>query len=131
MATATVVLLLVFAGAALLVSAIGVFAAISYNVGTQLREIAIRSALGATPVSLVATMTSRGLRPIVVGIVTGLVIAHWTGQFIKAELVGVALGDPSTLIIVVAVLAAVALVASIRPGIRVASVDPTAVLRQH
>lgn len=128
---ATVVLLLVFAAAALFVSAVGVFGAISYNVGTQVREIAIRLALGATPASLVAAAVFRGLRPIFVGIAMGLIGAYWTGQFIKAELIDVTLVDPTTLMIVLAVLGTVALVASVRPSIRVASIDPMVVLREE
>ena len=123
------VLLGAFASLALLLASIGLYGVLSYAVTQRSREIGLRIALGATAGSVMRAVVARGLALTGIGLTIGLALA-WAGtRALQNVLYGVAAGDPSTYAAVVALLSAIALLASYLPAHRAARVDPMAVLR--
>jgi putative ABC transport system permease protein len=76
-------------------------------------------------------MLSRGMRPVVAGILIGLPVAWWACRFVAALLYGMKPFDPGTVTAAVAMLTPVALTAGFVPARRAARVDPMVALRQH
>ncbi len=123
------VLLTVFAGSALLLTAIGVFAVLSYTVRDRAREIGVRIALGAQPGSVVRLVVGRGLLLVGIGAAIGLAVALLASRLLVAMLYDVAPTDPVVLVSAVGLLIAIALIAAWIPARRAAGVDPLVALR--
>jgi ABC-type lipoprotein release transport system permease subunit len=87
-------------------------------------------ALGASPGRLATAVLRDSLRVVAIGSVAGVVLAVWAGRIIRERLYGLGPYDAKTLIVCVAVLAAVALVASWAPARRASRVDPVDALRE-
>ena len=109
-------------------AAIGVYGIVSYFVSQRTREIGVRIALGATASQIWRLVVVRGLAPIVVGAIVGLVGAVAAGSVLRSQLYGVTSTDPLTLVSSVAVLVLSALVATYVPARRAIKVDPTVAL---
>jgi predicted permease len=124
-------LLAFFAAAALGLSGLGIFAAVSYTVRRRWRELGIRSALGASPARILRHVAASGLRPVGLGLAIGLVTALWSAQLLRSQLFALSPHDPLTAAAVAGVVAAVALAACVAPGLRAAAVDPAVVLREE
>jgi putative ABC transport system permease protein len=120
-----------FAVAALVLSALGIFAAVSYNVRRQLRELGIRAALGASPARILRLVAARGLKPVSLGVVAGLLGALWSSQLVRNQLIDLSLADPATTLAVVLLVGFVAMTACLIPALRASSVDPMIVLREE
>ena len=120
---------LALAVAALILAAVGLYGSMSYTVGQRSREIGVRMALGAVPGDVRRLVLGQGLRLAVLGSIAGLAIGIGLGWLIEERLYGVSPIDAVSLIVSVAVLAAVALVASWVPARRASRVDPINVLR--
>jgi putative ABC transport system permease protein len=118
-----------FAGAALLLAAIGVFGLLSYNISTRQREIGVRMALGAGAGGVIAMFVWRGMTHAATGALLGLGIALGATRLLANALFGVGATDPATLAAVTLVLLAVALLASWLPARRAAAIDPVTALR--
>ncbi|HKO17043.1 MAG TPA: ABC transporter permease [Gemmatimonadaceae bacterium] len=118
-----------FALAALLLAAVGLYGVIAGSVTERIREIGIRTALGATPREIVRGVVGRGIALTLVGAVLGLAGAFAASRLLESMLFGVSRVDPLTYGGVVALLAAVAALASWAPARRAAGVDPTIALR--
>lgn len=118
-----------FAGAALLLAAIGLYGVISGRVSERIREIGIRAALGATPAEIVRGVVGRGLALTAAGAALGLIGAFAASRLLESMLFRVSRIDPLTDVGVVLLLTAVALLASWAPARRAAGVDPTIALR--
>jgi putative ABC transport system permease protein len=123
------VLLTTFALVAIALSAIGIYGVIAYLVGQRSREIGIRLALGASPVSVVQMIVREGAVITLVGTAIGLAGALALTQSMRALLFGVAPTDWVTYLAVTAVLLLVALAASSVPALRAARVDPALAMR--
>jgi len=119
----------VFAAAALLLAAVGLYGVISGGVSERMREIGIRTALGATPGDLVRAVVGRSLLLTLGGTAIGLAGAYAASRLLQSMLFGVSRFDPLTNVVVVGVLAAVTLLASWAPARRAVGVDPTVTLR--
>jgi hypothetical protein len=127
--TLTLTLLGIASLVALALGSVGIYGVISYVVTLRTREIAVRMALGATPVD-VRRMVSRQAGVVVaVGIAVGLAGAVALTRVLGALLFGVSPVDPLTMMAAVAILAAVAVVASWVPARRAARMDPAQALR--
>jgi len=114
---------------ALALAAIGLYGVTSYAVAQRTREIGIRMALGANRVN-VRSMVMRGaLLQVALGLAIGIPAAIEAGRLMAAELFGIGAWNPLVLGCVIALLAAVALVASAAPAHRAASVEPMDALR--
>ncbi len=120
-----------FAGLALLLAAIGLYGVLAYLVGQQIPEIGIRMALGAAPSDVVRRVVGQGLRLTAIGLCAGLAGALIVSRLLSSVLFGVKPTDPATYIVVAAVLAVTAAVASYLPARRAMRVDPTVALRQE
>ncbi len=124
-------LLALFAAAALLLSAVGVYGVIAYGVSQRTREIGIRMALGARPVDVKRMLLLEGGRLAALGVALGLAGAFLLTRAMAALLYGVSPRDPWTFASVPAVLASVALAACFFPARKASRVDPTTALRSE
>jgi putative ABC transport system permease protein len=118
-----------FAVTAVVLAALGLFAAMSYSVAERRHEIAIRTALGAARDAIVRMVLRRALRLVAAGVAIGALGAAWATRALHAFLFGVTPLDPSTYVGVAVGLSAVAVAACWRPARQAAGVDPMAVLR--
>jgi putative ABC transport system permease protein len=122
-------LLSIFGGAALVLSAIGIFGVMSYAVVQRAREIGIRLALGAPPAAVLRTVVGGALALTMAGVAAGLVGAVLGTRLLSALLFGVAPGDPLTLGSVAVILGGVVVAASYLPARKAVRVDPMVTLR--
>jgi ABC-type antimicrobial peptide transport system permease subunit len=124
-------LLCAFAGAALLLAAVGIYGVIAFGVVQRTRELGIRMALGAGASNLLHMVVSQGMRPVLAGVGLGLAGALAGTRLLRGLLFGVAPTDPTTFLVVTAFLLAVALLASYLPARRAARSDPMIALRNE
>jgi putative ABC transport system permease protein len=122
-------LLGIFAGVALLLASVGIYGVLSYIVRGRMREIGIRSALGARTSDVLRLVIVEAMSPALVGIAVGAVVAFASGRVMRGLVFGVSASDPLTLVCVAATLALVALIASLVPAYRALRLDPVKVLR--
>ena len=122
-------LLAVFAGIALLIAAIGIYAVLAYSVTQRTREIGLRMALGAMPGSVLRLVVGEGMLVGMIGVGIGLLGALVLARVMASLVYGVPVRDPATFGGVAVVLALVALAACYIPGRRAAKVDPVVALR--
>lgn len=122
-------LLAIFAGVALLLTAIGLYGVIAYAVGQRTHEIGIRMALGASRHQVLTMVLNRGFVLTLTGIGLGLGSALLLAKFIAALLYEIPPRDPVTYLVVAMVLGCVALFASYIPALRATKVDPVIALR--
>ncbi len=123
------VLFTAFSLTAVLMAAAGIYGVLAGSVTERTREIGVRSALGATPRTIVALVLAQGARLVVIGIAIGLGGAVMLGQVLRSLLFGVAPGDPLTIAVASLALAAVALLACVIPMRRAVRVNPVEALR--
>ena len=119
----------VFGLLALVLAAIGLYGLMSYLVGQRTRELGLRMALGAQQRTVLAMVLRRALALTLGGLAIGLVGALASARLITHLLYQVSAADPSSLVGVVAVLVATALVAAWLPAYRASRVDPMVALR--
>jgi predicted permease len=124
-----VTLLGVFAGIALLLAAVGLYALISFSVAQRTRELGIRIALGAVPSNVLRLVIAQGMGMVGIGLAIGLVAALTLNYLMSSLLYGVHAGDPVTYLGVAAGLGVVALLACYIPARRAMRVDPIIALR--
>ena len=118
-----------FAGLALLLAVIGIYAVISYSVAQQTREIGVRIALGATRGDVSKMVLGHGLRLATAGIAIGLISALGVTRILRSMLYSTSSTDFLSFVLTSAVLMAVALLACYIPALRAAKVDPIVALR--
>ena len=118
-----------FAAMAFLMSVGGLYGVIAYSVGQRSREIAVRMALGAQRRSVYQLILGQSAWLVAVGLALGSALAVGAAQLMRQLLFGVGAWDAPTLVMVAAVLAFSALLASWIPARRAASVNPIEVLR--
>lgn len=120
----------VFAGVALILASVGIYAVVSHGVGERTREIGLRMALGAEDRSILGLMVREALWPVVLGVAVGLSMAIAAARGLEQVLFGVSATDPITLGAVTALLVVVALLAAWLPARRASRLDPVTALRQ-
>ncbi|MBK7832415.1 MAG: ABC transporter permease [Gemmatimonadetes bacterium] len=118
-----------FALAALVLAAVGIFGVLSGMVGERVREIGVRSALGATREQILAHFLRQGGALAALGITIGAVGAAWLGSALRPLVYGISPRDPVTIVTVSLGLGAVALVATLLPAWRASRVDAMVALR--
>jgi predicted permease len=118
-----------FGALALLLAGIGLFSVVAFTIGQRMHEFGVRTALGARPSDLLMLTLTRGLMPVLAGIVTGVALALGGGRLISSMLFNVAPSDPTVLFGASIVLLVCAVAASLVPAMRAARVDPTIALR--
>jgi predicted permease len=122
-------LLALFAGAALLLAAVGIYGILAYTVAQRTREIGVRLALGAAKGHVVRQVVGQGLRVAAAGVVLGTAGALALGRVLGALLQGVSGHDPAVLGGVALVLVSVAAAAAWLPARRASRIAPTVALR--
>jgi putative ABC transport system permease protein len=127
----TLVLLVAFATTALVLSALGIYGLISYNVTRRRREIGIRMALGAVGERVLGMVVRQAATLALVGVAVGMAAAVGLTRFIANQLYGIEANDTATFAAAVAFLLAMAVVASYIPARRAARVDPMVALREE
>lgn len=125
----TATLTAVFAGVALLLSALGLYSVLAYAVTQRTGEIGIRVALGAQKNQVIGLILSQGMRLVLLGLVVGLGIAAALARFIRTLLYQVEPLDPVVFAAVPVLFVLVALVACLVPSLRASRVDPLVALR--
>jgi len=125
------VMVVTFAGLALLLAMVGVFGVLAYSVQQRTREFGVRIALGASATNVLRIVLSNAARVIGAGAIIGLVLAGLLAQSIASFLFGVRPVDPLTFGLVVIVLGITAVIASAVPALRAARVDPVVAFRNE
>jgi len=124
-------LFLTFAVIALLLAATGLYAVIAHSVSRATQEIGIRMALGGTSRDISFLVLRQGMRPVVTGLVTGLVASAGFNRLLQSQLFSVSSTDPATYAVTSIVLIAVALFACLIPARRAMRVDSAVALRHE
>jgi predicted permease len=125
----TLVLLGIAATIALVLGAVGLYGVISYAVAQRTREFGVRMALGARRGDVGRLVLRHAAVLVTIGVTVGLLAAFGLTRLMSAMLFGVAAADPVTFAAVAAVLATVAIAASLVPVLRATRVDPLEALR--
>jgi predicted permease len=121
-------LLMVFAIAALALAAVGAYGLLAYVVSGRTRELGIRLALGATPAEIIGSVLLEGVRLAVGGIALGAFGAVISSRVLRAMVAGVSDIDPITFALGTCVLLIVAAAACLAPARRAGAVDPVVTL---
>jgi putative ABC transport system permease protein len=119
----------VFAGIALALALVGIYAVLSYQVRERTREFGIRMALGATAAAILRLVVREGMAPTVAGVVTGLLGATLLTDLLASFLFETEPIDPLTFAGTAGMLLLAALIACFVPARRATQVDPASALR--
>lgn len=118
-----------FAGFALVLASLGIYAVISYSVSQRTQEIGIRMALGASAETLQGSILLQTLGLAGIGMVVGVVASWVLARTLSGLLFGVTSSDPVTFLGMLVILTAVAALAGYLPARRASQIDPMAALR--
>jgi putative ABC transport system permease protein len=128
---ATLILVGLFAGLALLLACIGVYGVMSYTIGQRTRELSIRAALGAQRRDIIRLVLKGGMKLSLLGIGVGLAAAFALSRFVEKLLFEVKVHDPLIFIASACLLALVAAFSIYLPARRAARLDPIVALRSE
>ncbi|HZM90262.1 MAG TPA: ABC transporter permease [Blastocatellia bacterium] len=124
------VLISVFGGIALVLSAVGVYGVISYSVAQRTHEIGVRIALGASRNDVLRLVVGQGLKTAVLGLAVGFPLALALSRIMVNQLFGVVSLEYGVTIGLMLLLGAVSLLSSYVPALRATKVDPIVALHQ-
>ncbi|MEY2551526.1 MAG: hypothetical protein QOG12_1670 [Verrucomicrobiota bacterium] len=122
-------LLSIFAGTALVLTAIGIYGVLAYSVAQRTSEIGIRIALGAGKSSIFRLIVGQAMTLVGISLVVGLAGAFAATRLLNSLLFGVGASDPGTFAGIVVLVSIVAFIAAWLPARRATRVDPIIALR--
>jgi predicted permease len=122
-------LLAAFAVLALVLATVGIYSVLAYTVRQRVREIGIRMALGAPAGGVLRLIVIEGMKPTLLGVALGLVLAAALVRVMTTLLYGVDQHDPRTFTVVAVIMLIVGVVATLVPALRATRVDPIVTLR--
>jgi putative ABC transport system permease protein len=125
------VMVMTFAGLALLLAMVGVFGILAYSVQLRLRDFALRRAFGATTGDVLRLVAGRAARVIAAGAAIGLLLSALFGRLLTSLLFGVRPLDPATFAFVTVLLVVGAVLSVAGPAWRAARIDPAVALRDE
>jgi predicted permease len=125
------ILLLIFAGVALVLASFGLYAVIANSLSQRTREIGIRIAVGATTRDILKLVLNVAMFPVVIGLITGLAGLFAVNRVLSSEFVRVSPADPPSFLIACAALVVSAMLACWIPARRAMRLDPVAALRRE
>jgi ABC-type antimicrobial peptide transport system permease subunit len=114
---------------ALVLAAVGLYGVTAYAVAVRTGEIGVRMALGAKPADIVRSVLGNAFFQIAIGLALGVPIAIGAGRLMSSELYQVSSYDPLVLTVAILALAFCALLESIIPAQRAATIDPVQAMR--
>jgi putative ABC transport system permease protein len=126
----TTLLVSIFSGASLFLSAVGLYGVLAYMVSRQTREIGVRIAVGALSWNILMLVLRRGFTIVGVGIAIGLLTALAFGGFVGSLLYGVGSNEPITIGLSLLILCLTALIACWLPAMRAIRINPVTALRE-
>jgi putative ABC transport system permease protein len=124
-------LVVVFAGVALVLTAVGLYGVVAYSTSQRTREIGVRLAMGATGGDVLRLVVGGGVRLAMIGILIGLASAAALARFVEAMLFEIEPSDPASYAATALLLLAVAAAACYVPARRASRVDPTVALQSE
>jgi ABC-type antimicrobial peptide transport system permease subunit len=122
-------LMAIFAGLAVVLTSIGIYGVLSYQVAERTREIGIRMALGASSGNVLRLVIKDGMTFVAIGVVVGLGLAYALTRLMESWLYNVSATDFATFAGISIMLSLVALAACAAPARRASRVDPMVALR--
>jgi predicted permease len=120
-----------FGALALVLAAVGLYGVTAYTVERRTSEIGIRMALGADRRNVVRLVLGGAFRQVVIGLIIGIPISIACGHLLAAQLYQVKSWDPMVLAASIGALGVCALIASVIPALRAASINPVQALRME
>jgi len=128
---APMMLVLLFAGVALVLAVIGIYGVLTHMVQQRTSEIGVRMAIGANASDVQRLVLGQGARIVGYGLGLGIIGALTLSWFMQSQLYGVSSADPLTLVAVLTMLGSVALLACWLTARRAAATPPVVALRQE
>jgi putative ABC transport system permease protein len=125
----TTLLIVIFAGVALLLAAVGLYGVVAYTVSQRTREIGLRMAMGAQRGQVMRMVLGGGMKLALIGVVLGIGGALSLASLLASLLFGVTPFDPASYAATAALLLTVAAVACYVPARRAMTMDPLRALR--
>jgi ABC-type antimicrobial peptide transport system permease subunit len=121
----------IFAGIALFLASMGLYAVMAHSVGQRTQEIGVRMAMGASAADVLRLVFVNGMKQVAIGLVIGVIVAFGAMRILKAALVQVSPADPTTFALASMVLIAAGVLGCLIPAIRAVRVDPMFALRHE
>lgn len=126
----SMLLIVLFGGVALFLSAVGLYGVVSYTVSLRTKEIGLRMAIGAQPRDVLTMVIGGGMKLALVGVALGVLGAFGASQLVESMLFEVEPSDPLSYTATAALLLAIAAVACYIPARRAMTVDPMVTLQE-
>jgi putative ABC transport system permease protein len=120
-----------FAGIALLLACVGIYGVVAFFVAQRTQEIGVRMALGATRQEIALLFVRRAVMPAAVGLAAGVAASLGLTQLLRSQLYGVRPNDPVVFAVSVAALLVPVVIATLRPALAAASMNPVEALRNE
>jgi predicted permease len=121
----------VFAALALILASIGIYGVLAYLTSQRTQEVGVRMALGASTRTVLGLVLRQSAGMIAGGVIVGIAGALAAARILERFVSGMRAADPLTVLAMVAILAAAALLASFLPARRASRIDPMNALRQE